>query len=191
VSSVRFAARTVLAAAGGCCPVDRHASVRVCRWTGTAVPATVAHVTTRPGRWCARSGPLSVAGSCRPSPDRLCDTTSADRALRTVVAVTAQDRKSGATEGALVAVALRADAAGVDDDARVAAAAADQPADAAARPHPCATSCQAPPTTTALRTSTHSRSVSLTSAHYPVSSSTPAVTDGVYEPREDSQLLET
>jgi hypothetical protein len=179
VSSVRFAARTVLAAAGGCFPVDRHASVRVCRWTRTAVPATVAHVTTRPGRWCARSGPSpasgrcpqSVAGSCRPSPDRLCETTSADRALRTVVAVTADDRKSGATEGALAVVALRTDAAGVDDDAGVAAAATDQPADVAARPHPCAKSCQAPPTTTALRTSTHSRPVSLTSAHYPISSS--------------------
>jgi hypothetical protein len=33
------AARTVLAAAGGCSPVNRHASRWVCRWAGTAAPA--------------------------------------------------------------------------------------------------------------------------------------------------------
>jgi hypothetical protein len=80
VSSARCAARTVLAAAGGCFPVDRRASVWACRWTGTAVPATVTRVTIRPGRWCARSGPLSATGSCRPSPNCQGETTSADQA---------------------------------------------------------------------------------------------------------------
>ena len=80
MSSARGAARTVLTAAGGCYPVDRRASVWACRWTGTAVPATVTRVTVRPGRWCARSGPLSAAGSCRPSPNRQGEITSADQA---------------------------------------------------------------------------------------------------------------
>jgi hypothetical protein len=83
----------VLAAAGGCSPVDRHASWWVCRWAGTAVPATVASVTLGHGRWCARSGPSpasgrcpqSVAGSCRPSPDRHAEATSADRNRRPVM----------------------------------------------------------------------------------------------------------
>ena len=80
MSSARCAARTVLAAASGCFPVDRRASVWACRWTGTAVPATVTRVTIGPGRWCARSGPLSTTGSCRPSPHRQGETTSADQA---------------------------------------------------------------------------------------------------------------
>jgi hypothetical protein len=46
----------------------------------------VARTTMRPGRWCARSGPLSGAGSCRPSPDRQCDATSADPPHRTAAA---------------------------------------------------------------------------------------------------------
>jgi hypothetical protein len=79
------AARTVLAAGGGCFPVDRHALWWVCRWAGTAVPATVVAVTLRPGRWCAHTRPLSGAGSCRPSPDRQAEATSADRGRRRVM----------------------------------------------------------------------------------------------------------
>jgi hypothetical protein len=79
------AARTVLAAVGGCYPVDRHASWWVCRWAETAAPTTVARVTVRPDRWSARSGPLSVAGSCRPSPDRHAEATSTDRNRRGVM----------------------------------------------------------------------------------------------------------
>ena len=78
------AARTVLAAAGGYCPEDRHPSCG-CRWAGTAVPATVARVTSGPGRWCACNRPLSVAGSCRPSPDRQSEATSADSGRRGVM----------------------------------------------------------------------------------------------------------
>ncbi|MDT5051790.1 MAG: hypothetical protein QOF66_156, partial [Mycobacterium sp.] len=40
----------------------------------------------RSGRWCARKGPLSVTGSCRPSPDRQSEATSADRGRRAVMA---------------------------------------------------------------------------------------------------------
>src|SRR5258705_5610540 len=76
------AARTVLAAAGGCSPVDRHASWWMCPCAGTAAPAPVAAVTVGPGRWSARSGPLSAAGSCRPSPDLHAEATSADRNRR-------------------------------------------------------------------------------------------------------------
>ena len=39
----------------------------------------------RSGRWCARSGPLSAAGSCRPTPDRHAESTSADRDRRTMM----------------------------------------------------------------------------------------------------------
>lgn len=153
MSSARFAARTVLAAAGRCFPVDRHASWRVCRWTGTAVPATVARLATKPGRWCARSGPSpasgrcpqSVAGSCRPPPDCRCDTTSADRAHRTMIAGIARpDRKSAATEGVLALTAARA--AAVDNDAGDAAATAGQHAHAVPCRYPCAASRQVPPT---------------------------------------------
>jgi hypothetical protein len=45
------------------------------RWAGTAVPAIVATVAVRPGRWSARHGPLSAAGSCRPLPERQSETT--------------------------------------------------------------------------------------------------------------------
>ena len=80
--SCSVAARTVLAAGGGCSPVNRHASWRACRWAGTAVPTHVARSVIGPGRWRARSGPLSFAGSCRPSPDCQSETTSPDRGRR-------------------------------------------------------------------------------------------------------------
>ncbi len=77
------AARTVLAAGGGCCPVDRHASRWVCRWAGTAAPSWCgARLLLEPGRWSARSGPLSAAGSGRPSPDGQTEATSPDRGRR-------------------------------------------------------------------------------------------------------------
>jgi hypothetical protein len=57
------------------------------RWAGTAVPAIVATVAVRPGRWCARHGPLSGAGSCRPLPDRQSGTTPTDRGPRDGVTV--------------------------------------------------------------------------------------------------------
>src|SRR4029453_17298711 len=76
------AARTVLAAGGGGFPVDRHSSWWVCRWAGTAVPATVVTVMVGAGRWGAHTRPLSGAGSCRSSPDRQTEATSADRDRR-------------------------------------------------------------------------------------------------------------
>jgi hypothetical protein len=78
------AARTLLAAGGRCSPVDRHASC-AWRWAGTAVSATAARWVIRPGRWRARSGPLSVTGSCRSSPDRHAEATSPDRGRRGVM----------------------------------------------------------------------------------------------------------
>src|SRR4029077_14689144 len=48
-------------------------------WAGTAAPATVVGSVVGADRWCARAGPLSGAGSCRPSPDRQAEARSADR----------------------------------------------------------------------------------------------------------------
>src|SRR4029453_19624007 len=80
------AARTVLAAGGGGFPVDRHASWWwVCRWAGTATPATVAAARVGPRRWGAHTRPLSGAGACRPSPDRQTEARSADRDRRPVM----------------------------------------------------------------------------------------------------------
>lgn len=39
----------------------------------------------RSGRWSARAHPLLGAGSCRPTSDRLAESTSADRSRRTVM----------------------------------------------------------------------------------------------------------
>lgn len=39
----------------------------------------------RSGRWSARTHPLLGAGSCRPTPDRHAESTSADRGRRAVV----------------------------------------------------------------------------------------------------------
>ena len=84
------AARTVLAAAGGCSPVDRCAS---CAAGGPELPClpTVVAVMIRPGRWCARHGPLSEVGSFRPSPERQFETTSADHGIRDGVTVAASE----------------------------------------------------------------------------------------------------
>ena len=72
------AARTVLAAAGGCSPVNRVAS---CAAGGPELPClpTVVAMTVKPVRRCARHGPLSEAGSCRPTPEHQPETTSTDR----------------------------------------------------------------------------------------------------------------
>jgi len=78
------AVRTVLAAAGGCSLVDRRAS-GACRWATTAVPASVGGLAIWPARWSAHSGPLSVAGSCRVSPDRQSQSTSTDRGRRAMM----------------------------------------------------------------------------------------------------------
>jgi hypothetical protein len=70
------AARTVLAAAGGCFPVDRCAS---CAAGGPELPCLPrGSVAVGPVRWCAHPGPLSGEGSCRPLPDRQAETTSTD-----------------------------------------------------------------------------------------------------------------
>jgi hypothetical protein len=80
------AARTVLAAADECSPVDRFASGAA---GGPELPClpTVVAVTVTPSRWCARHGPLSEAGSCRPSRERQSETTSADYGRRDRVTV--------------------------------------------------------------------------------------------------------
>jgi hypothetical protein len=84
------AARTVLAAAGGCSPVNRYAS---CAAGGPELPClpTVVTVKLRPGRWSARHGPLSGAGSCQPLPERQFETTSADPSTRDGITVAASE----------------------------------------------------------------------------------------------------
>jgi hypothetical protein len=84
------------------------------------------------------------------------------------------DGKTAATEGALVLRAVRADAAGVDNNSGVAAATANHYAQTAPCRYPCAASCQAPPTTTSAYTRQLTPvAVCLTSAHNPASSSNP------------------
>ena len=56
-----------------------------CRWAGTAAPSRCARLMVGPGRWSARTRPLSAAGSCRPSPDRQSEATSPDRGRRAMM----------------------------------------------------------------------------------------------------------
>ena len=88
--SLLGAARTVLAAGGGCSPGTGPHRVRI---GGPELPClpTWSGLVIGPGRWRARNGPLSVAGSCRPSPDRQSEATSADRGRRSVLTVTGSE----------------------------------------------------------------------------------------------------
>ena len=72
--------------------------VGVLRWTGMprrrcgrvgeperSAPPCGARWLIRSGRWSARTHPLWGAGSCRSTPDRHAESTSADRGRRTVM----------------------------------------------------------------------------------------------------------